>query len=557
MTDIGVTVDAARELGEQNRYWRYLGYDECNYTYMPEGVELLDKFGALADAPYYVRTHFLFCNGSLNGTQKFGSTNIYHEDRDGNPVYWFDGLDRIVDAIVRSGNKPFVELGFMPMDLVDRRYVLPCNGGGLDWYRTGGWTCPPKSYEAWHAFIAAVAEHLKERYGERELATWYFELWNEPDIFYWSGSAAEYCKLYDYTEDALHGVLPDVHLAGPACTSIGEDNGSHRLMQMFLEHCREGANWCTGGVGARLDFITFHSKGGGFGYEMDADKAVPCVESMVEQVTRAMELISAEGFADREIVISEADPDGWAAGGLGDNINMRFRNTEYYASFVALAYKRIEDIARKYGTRINPLAWAFMFPGEDCFAGTRTFSTRGIDKAILNLWRMYAKLGSRRLECQVEGGIEAAPAPEAPEPRHYDGSASPAVLDAFATIGEADGDNRAPRKPIRVMVIRHADDIDRTGDQAVALTVTGLGEATRAIVRHWRVDADHSNAHAEWLRQGSPVYPDGETLAAIKEREGLEQGEPEREVAVEGGALRLDWMMPTHAVSLVEIEALD
>ena len=52
------------------------------------------------------------------------------------------------------------------------------------------------------------------------MISWYFELWNEPDIFYWSGTAAEYCKLFDYTEHAVHEVLPEARLSGPAVTGI-------------------------------------------------------------------------------------------------------------------------------------------------------------------------------------------------------------------------------------------------------------------------------------------------------------------------------------------------
>ena len=112
-----IEVDAGTVVGAMDHAWRFIGYDE--YTYMPEGKELLGKFGALGDAPYYVRTHFTFCNGSCVGSPKFGSTNVYHEDAQGNAVYDFTYYDLILDAILESGNLPFVELGFMPEDLAD------------------------------------------------------------------------------------------------------------------------------------------------------------------------------------------------------------------------------------------------------------------------------------------------------------------------------------------------------------------------------------------------------------------------------------------------------
>ena len=86
---VEVRVRAEKSLGKQDRFWRYVGYDECNYTYMPEGKQLLNTFGSLEDAPYYVRTHFMFCTGNCHGAYKFGSTNLYTEDKEGKPVFDF------------------------------------------------------------------------------------------------------------------------------------------------------------------------------------------------------------------------------------------------------------------------------------------------------------------------------------------------------------------------------------------------------------------------------------------------------------------------------------
>ena len=74
---IQIRVDAGRWLGELPHNWNYIGYDECNYTYTPEGQELLAKFGALGRKPYYVRAHHLFCTGNCHGVYKWGSTNVY------------------------------------------------------------------------------------------------------------------------------------------------------------------------------------------------------------------------------------------------------------------------------------------------------------------------------------------------------------------------------------------------------------------------------------------------------------------------------------------------
>ncbi len=162
--NVNVQVDASKRCGSQDHLWRWIGYDECNYTYIPEGKELLRKFAALGDAPYYFRTHFMFCTGNCHGTYKFGSTNIYWEDAEGNSVYDFTYYDKIMDSYMEAGNKPFVELGFMPKALVDDQ--LSDAGErklGYNQYKEVGWTCPPKDYEKWHAFIKAVISHLAEQ----------------------------------------------------------------------------------------------------------------------------------------------------------------------------------------------------------------------------------------------------------------------------------------------------------------------------------------------------------------------------------------------------------
>ncbi len=393
--NVTITVDAEKRLGKQDHLWRWIGYDECNYSYIPEGIELLQKFAALGDAPYYVRTHFMFCTGNCHGTYKFGSTNIYWENEKGEAVYDFTYYDKIIDAFLKTGNKPFVELGFMPKALADTNYLTPVSGNwdSYNQYKETGWTCPPKDYDKWHDFIKAVVTHLTERYGAEEVKSWYFELWNEPDIFYWHGTAAEYCKLYDYTEHAVHEALPEARLSGPAVTGIFQGSQSQKFLRFFLMHCKEGANYYTQEKGTRLDFITFHVKGGGFPFEMHAPKAVPSVESLVHQVKLGLDVITELGYQDREVILSEADPDGWAAGGVYDNANMIFRNTEYYATYVASAYDKIDRLSARYGMKVRPLAWAFLFPGERCFEGTRTFTTQGIDKAVFNLFKIYGGLG--------------------------------------------------------------------------------------------------------------------------------------------------------------------
>lgn len=576
MTDTcHIRIDAAHATGTLDHAWRYIGYDECNYTYTPEGKELLSKFGQLPDAPYYVRTHFMFCNGSCHSTQKFGSTNIYREDADGNAIYDFTYYDLILDTILGTGNKPFVELGFMPEPLADPKYKEHPELGGVNRYREVGWTYPPADYAKWHDFIGTVARHLADRYGQDEISTWYFELWNEPDIMYWSGTDEEYCMLFDYTEHALHEALPHARLSGPACTGIFLHNGSHALMKTFLAHCREGRNHCTDARGTRLDFITFHAKGSWLGGNATAKKSVPSVGSLIHQTQMALDVIADEGFSDLEVVISEADPDGWAAGGIADNPNMRFRNTEYYASYVAATYTRLHRLCVDRGVTVRPLAWAFMFPQEECFSGTRAFSTQGIDKPVMNLFRMMSRLDDHELALQSDDEADETTDRRLIErfdeatPTQYTAQGAQTVISGMATtagrpVAATMGDGCVP-DTMHVLLYSHCDDIDLHEERDIELTINAL-EPGRYRVDHQRIDHDHSNAHTYWLAEGSPKYPVAEQYAAIRHAGTLHDLEPSQVIVVpdrkpqdhsEGAsAATLRFPMPTHAVSLLTLTRL-
>ena len=107
-------VDLSVETGKMNPAWAWFGYDEPNYTYMKDGKKLLSEIAALSPVPVYVRTHNLLTTGDGTASLKWGSTNVYTEDKNGNPVYDWTIIDKIFDTYIERGMKPLVEIGFMP-----------------------------------------------------------------------------------------------------------------------------------------------------------------------------------------------------------------------------------------------------------------------------------------------------------------------------------------------------------------------------------------------------------------------------------------------------------
>lgn len=535
MRRIEVKVSADKSIGELKHNWRYIGYDECNYTHTPDGEKLLEKFGQLEDAPYYFRAHHMLCNGNLHGVYKWGSTNVYIEDESGSVKYDYTVIDKITDIYKKYNGIPFFELGFMPMQLADDgKERTRWDWGTYGEYKNKNWSRPPKDYKKWRDLIFNLVSHCVERYGREEVLTWYWELWNEPDISYWSGTVEEFCKLYDYTEDAVHAALPEARLSGPATTGPTPGSNSAKFLDAFLEHCKNGVNYVTGEKGTRLDFITFHVKGGGFPFHLNPPKRTPSTKSFVFQVKTGCEIIKKHGYEDKEIVLSEADPDGWAAGGRFDNINMNFRNTEYYASYIASSYNNTEKIAKEFNMDVRPLAWSFMFVGERCFEGTRTFSTQGIDKASLNLFKMYAKMGYTELDFKSSGEIDILNQ----------------NIDSPEISGMAAKNNNGG---VQVLIYSHHDDWDITESSEINLAVGGLTDGKEYRVIHYRIDGTHSNAYSTWLSEGSPDYPLGEQYDRIKARDSLEMFEDAKNIKVSGGKIQLDFAMPARGISLFDI----
>src|ERR1700730_12560961 len=113
-TPITVRVDAAHPMGPYEPRWNYFGADEPNYSYAPNGQQLLRELSQLSTAPVYVRLHNLLTTGDGSASLKWGSTNVYSEDAAGRPAYNWEITDRIFDALHRDGVRPLVEVGFMP-----------------------------------------------------------------------------------------------------------------------------------------------------------------------------------------------------------------------------------------------------------------------------------------------------------------------------------------------------------------------------------------------------------------------------------------------------------
>ncbi len=531
---VTIRVDAASDLGPLKPVWSYFGYDEPNYTYAPQGRELISELAALSATPVYIRTHNLFTSGDGTPALKWGSTNIYTEDAAGKPVYDWKIIDQILGTQVHNGGKPFVEIGFMPEALSVKPQPYQHNWPNGDLYT--GWSYPPNDYAKWAELVRQLVLHCVQRFGKEEVASWYFEVWNEPDIGYWHGTAEEYDKLYDFSSDAVKRGFPAARVGGPATTGPANPKAADFLRQ-FLEHCARGRNSVTGETGAPLDFISFHVKGAPKIVDGHVEMGL---SAQLKSADRGFEIVTSfPQFAQLPIVLSESDPDGCAACASRLHPQYGYRNGTLYPAYTAATIGGIRDLAREHNVNLaGVLTWAFEFEGQPYFEGYRTLATNGIDKPELNFFRMAGVMAGEQLKVESTGAI-----------------ALPQILSA-GVRGVADIDATAARadRTVTTMILNYQDDDVRAPESAVDLEITGLpGHAHRILVREYRIDEDHSNSYTAWLAMGSPQNPTAEQHAQLKAAGQLQTLDSPRWIDSRDGRIKIQFSAPRQSVSLLEL----
>ena len=186
---VAITVDAGKPLGELKPIWHMFGADEPNYATMPNGRKLIGELGALQPGSVFFRTHNLLCSGDGTPALKWGSTGVYSEDANGQPVYNWKILDAIFDTYLTNGVRPYAQIGFMPeaLSIHPQPYQHHWHPGAKYDEIETGWAYPPKSYDKWRELVYQWVKHCVDRYGRTEVETWYWEVWNEANGAYWKG----------------------------------------------------------------------------------------------------------------------------------------------------------------------------------------------------------------------------------------------------------------------------------------------------------------------------------------------------------------------------------
>ena len=310
----------------------------------------------------YIRMHGLL-------TDDMG---VYREDKNGNPEYNYQYVDVLFDYLQSIGMKPFVELGFMPS-------ALASGSKTIFWWR--GNVTPPKDYNKWADLIKNLTAHFTERYGAEEVKTWYFEVWNEPNLSpgFWTGTQAEYFKLYQYSANAIKSVNKDFRVGGPATA---------------------GAAWVPEMIGfcskneVPIDFISTHTYGVKQGYLDEYGNAGTVLSkdpmSVSGDILNSRRQISGSAMPNLQLHYTE-----WSSSYTpADPIHDSYHEAAYILQKIkqvgtaanSMSYWVFTDIFEEAGPRFTP------FHG-----GFGLLNTQGINKPAFYSYKFMNQLGKTEL----------------------------------------------------------------------------------------------------------------------------------------------------------------
>jgi len=411
---------------------------------------------------------------------------LYDEDPQGNPVYNFSYVDQIYDGLIANGVHPFVELSFMPKKLAAKEVLQAF------WYKPN--ISPPKDWKKWDDMISQLAKHLVGRYGIDEVAKWYFEVWNEPNLDFWAGEPkqATYWELYDHTAADLKVVSPRLRVGGPATAQAA-------WVSDFIAHTTQQH--------VPVDFVSTHVYGND-----PADK----VFGVAEQIPRDKFVCRAVKQVHEQIETSSQPrlPLIWSEFNASYKNEPDVTDSPYMGPWLA-------DTIRQCDGLVNEMSyWTFSDVFEEqgvvkepFYGGFGVIAADDIPKAAFNVFALLHHLGEQRLDLNSDSALLT---------RRTDGTTVLAVwnLTGPETLGPS---------------------------KTVTLRFKNLGEHRHAYIS--RVDADHGDPRGAYKKMGSPRYP---TVAQIKElQQAAQLGAPERRDITND---QLEVALPPEGLAVIEVK---
>jgi len=423
----------------------------------------------------YVRFHAIFHD----------EVGLYDEV-DGNPVYDFSYIDQIYDGLLENGVRPFVELSFMPKKLAAQQITHPF------WYQPI--VSPPKDWVKWGNLISQFAQHLVDRYGIEEVAHWYFEVWNEPNLDFWAGEPKQetYFQLYDAAARALEKINPRLRVGGPATAQAAWVDG-------FIAHTVENQ--------VPLDFVSTHVYANDSAKDVfGTNEAISRTQMVCRAAQKVHDEVKASPRPNLPIIWSEYNASYKNEPAVTDGVFMgpwladTIRQCEGLVDI--LSYWTFSDVFEEQGVVRQPF-----------YGGYGLIAEGGLPKPSYSAFKLLHRLGEQRIALNSQSAL--------------------ATLRADGTI---------------VVAIWNLFLPDEQG-QSKDVSVTLKGPTTPHRVVISRVDATHGSLLRLYDSMGRPSYPTPKQLEDL--RRAAELPAPEMKMLAHG---KLTLELPPQGLVLIEIK---
>jgi xylan 1,4-beta-xylosidase len=409
---------------------------------------------------------------------------VYTVDEHGNPVYNFAYVDQIYDGLLKNGVRPCVEISFMPRELAFNPYDLH-----VFWYHPN--VSPPRSYALWDGLMKRFAQHLVDRYGIEEVAQWYFEVWNEPNIDFWGGVPRQksYFELYAHTARALKSVSPRLRVGGPATAAAS-------WVPAFLKYAAKN--------GVPVDFVSTHA------YADDTvenlfgnDQTVPMDERVCRALAKVHGQIEASPMPKLPLFLTEWNVQGQDQSRDTTFVGPALANTVRQCDGVVtmMSFWTFSDVFEEGGPLPRPFIGMF---------GLR--AKGGINKPSYYGFALLHELGVRRIANAAQDAIVTKSA---------DGGL------AIAAWNLVDPGKEGSAHTVE-LIFRHVP-----LDARVSIA---------------RVDAEHGNVLPKYAAMGSPTDPTPEQAEELNRETALPAPEQTR---LTDGRLRLT--LTPNALALIRV----
>ncbi|MHB9130213.1 MAG: GH39 family glycosyl hydrolase [Armatimonadota bacterium] len=443
---------------------------------------------------HYQRAHKAFGTSFIRNHGVLHDTNlVYFEDDLGHPYYRFDGVDRCYDPLVHIGMRPFVELSFMPEALARAATYI---------FHWQGDTAPPRDLCRWEDLVRAFTRHCVDRYGLNEVRQWYFEVWNEPNIGFWSGTQQEYWALYDAAARAIKSVDPLLKVGGPATA------GAEWVREM-LDHCAE--------ADSPIDFVSYHGYPTDEGYVIAGQPMTfKGTGFWCEAGRRNYEIVRASDFPNVEIHVTEWN----SSPGSRDFTH----DTTYGAAYLCQGISEVAGYVDTFSYwTVSDIFQEGGYPFSEFHGGFGLLTVHGVRKPSWHAFQLLHRLGGERV---------AATITDAPDGTGVIATRTTTSLQMIAWYFRQPPVEQAQREALTADI--------PLPDGEYRLT-------------EYLIDAEHGNPLAAWEEMGKPDRPNAQQLAILH---AIEPGSETRRITITGGCYTYTTVLTPGTVRLIELEEL-